>query len=564
MSLDLMRRLLVLVLAAGFLTREVTGAVSLTLLFGTDTPLWTAQYVVRAVLAVALAFWAATGRRPRAAAVTLLLFLVSRTVSNALDDDRNPAEHVLHLLTIAGFVLVADRTLRRLRAAPSARTLVHPESILLVGLGFGALSATEIAVVEGPFRTTLVALAWWTWNAPATPAGAAPSLPAGPTPPELPRGVAGVALRVALVVVPVVLAHRLLLGGMRAARDLVLGTEPAGILLLVPTVAAASALLFLALGLLRRDPPRLRALTLALAAVPLAGLLAAHVQAAHVEVQRLPSDPPRRELGHFPYAGDADVPITREDDGPTTHTLPDGSRTCGPTAGTRTLAFVGDSFVFGQAVPDEDTLCWLVREALGAEAADWRLVNLGQKGANLRSVVEAARFARDVHHADVLVVSTLAADDTRPFDLNSVDQVSRLKWFRAVAHLSDPRVLLDLVQLLPEAAPPDFYTRLVTNRLLDELIDAVATPETPLVLELIGPMDSLGRLRPLVAPTLARAAAHPDVAFVEPADFQPVPPEGWLIPGDGHPNRAGHLARTERLLPLIREAMARHRATEGP
>lgn len=70
-----------------------------------------------------------------------------------------------------------------------------------------------------------------------------------------------------------------------------------------------------------------------------------------------------------------------------------------PAPGARRIALVGDSFTFGDEVPDPETWAWRVREATGAAVEDWGVLGFGLGQVVLRT--EADVLPR---HPDVVVL----------------------------------------------------------------------------------------------------------------------------------------------------------------
>jgi hypothetical protein len=270
---------------------------------------------------------------------------------------------------------------------------------------------------------------------------------------------------------------------------------------------------------------------------------------AHVFSSGWTSD---RVPGQFPYAGGSRVeePVGR---GWRTvaNILPDGTRDCGSGASGPTVLLVGDSFVFGKGLPDEDTLCWQLREAMDASGRPARWVNLGQSGASLRSVIDTLAWGLGVWKPDLIIATVLPGDDVRPFDLNDERAVMQNAVFQWVASALEPHATYLAMSLMFEVFPPEFYTIAASHALMVAFLETVTTTERPVLVSRIG-CDS-----PTNTAMYDRQIADIDArsTWIDAApsfDLNALPPtDVWVIPDDGHTTRAGNAVWAEQLRPWL-------------
>ena len=215
--------------------------------------------------------------------------------------------------------------------------------------------------------------------------------------------------------------------------------------------------------------------------------------------------------------------------------------------GVTRVAVVGDSFVFGSGVADEETLPRRLAAALGAlaPARRWEVLNLGLPGDNLASHVTLADVAAHDLAADVVILCVSIPNDLSRWD----DQVAHRRR-RDVGGYS-------LVSwLLGEPAAAALWT---STRL-----DREVTPEG--LRFLAAEAARLGALRERRgAPPLLVFRYHddeqslPDLASLPHARAvlgPPDRPELW-IEGDGHPTALGNRTFAALLASAVVDATGR-------
>lgn len=260
-----------------------------------------------------------------------------------------------------------------------------------------------------------------------------------------------------------------------------------------------------------------------------------------------------RVVGRFPFDGGSERVDTRGGRTTVAHMLADGTRACGstPSPDAFVVALVGDSFVFGSGVADEETVCWQLRERLAAlDARPWHLVNLGQPGAALHSSLETARFATADHGADVIVLSILPEDDVRAFDLNDAAWLVGQRWFRLLGAAFDPEALFLLLNVGFEMVPPDGYGAAAFRaeaRRAAALAHTGGVPVVTYVGQGAGVRDPVVGWYDEVLQALADEHFLPQPPFFPPDD----PPGSMYIPGDGHPTAANNANTAEVLAPVL-------------
>jgi hypothetical protein len=259
-----------------------------------------------------------------------------------------------------------------------------------------------------------------------------------------------------------------------------------------------------------------------------------------------------RVVGQFPYAGGARIeePVGR---GWRTvaDILPDGTRDCGSGGTGPTVLLVGDSFVFGKGLPDEDTLCWQLREAMDAAGRPARWINVGQSGASLRSVIDTFAWGLGVWKPDLIIATVLPGDDVRPFDLNDERAVMQNVAFQWVASALEPHTTYLAMSLMFEVFPPEFYTIAASHALMEAFLEAVTAAERPVLVTRIG-CDSPTNSAMYDRQIADMDARSPWIDAAPSFDLTALPPtDVWVIPDDGHTTRAGNAVWVERLRPWL-------------
>lgn len=270
---------------------------------------------------------------------------------------------------------------------------------------------------------------------------------------------------------------------------------------------------------------------------------------------------PDREVGSFPHRGGVAVPTQVAGEAPATATiLPDGSRRCGGADGDGTIAFVGDSFTFGQGLPDEGTLCWAVQEALADVVGGWRVINLGQPGANAVSAVDTAAFAIASHGARVVVLGVLPGDDGRAFELNGLRRLTRQPWMLLAGTVVDVPTAVEVMMLSHELYPVEGYQRAITLGAARRAAALGAAHEVPVILDVNVPPGAGASA--LLRDLAGLADAEPWLLWggdglLDPDPEQPDRPT--VFAQDGHPTAWGNRVKAARLRPALEAAIRMQR-----
>lgn len=198
--------------------------------------------------------------------------------------------------------------------------------------------------------------------------------------------------------------------------------------------------------------------------------------------------------------------------------------------GVTRVVLIGDSFVFGSGVEEQDTLSEQLRRDLEARHPERRyeVLNLGIAGNNLGSHVEFYRTASALLHPDAAVLCFTEQNDLTPTD----DQDMR-RWFSSPSPFSAAAFFFGR-----DAAQAAWWDlTLVTSigpenlRFLDEKLDELARLRAgggaPLWVFPFQFPD--GMLR-------EHLTARPGVAIIPGVPSKPE----YFIPGDGHPTALGN------------------------
>ena len=312
-------------------------------------------------------------------------------------------------------------------------------------------------------------------------------------------------------------------GGWPLARLLVLNGS------LLSVVGAALALR--ALPRLRRRWAELLLLTLA----PLTVLTVAALGPRVLHLSGIPvREPATGAIGYVPGT----CHIERRGSQPATRACVNalghrGTRTgLEPREGERRILFVGDSFVYGTGVNDDETLPAQLERAL-ADAHKPRpstVINAGMPGLNQASALRMASLLVPRVHPDVLVIGYLSSNDAEPAD----------NWTWLDFWSPHGLTLLGLLGVDHELfrAEQSMPSRL-ESMLQDKLpaLLRLASQERTAVLLLSFTDDA----RPFVP----YADAH--FRIVQAADCGARHGEPMTIPGDGHPSAAGNTCHGKQL-----------------
>ncbi|MBT9558372.1 MAG: SGNH/GDSL hydrolase family protein [Myxococcales bacterium] len=214
--------------------------------------------------------------------------------------------------------------------------------------------------------------------------------------------------------------------------------------------------------------------------------------------------------------------------------------------GTRRLACLGDSVVFGWGVEALETFCAHLPQRLGP---GWDAVNFGVPGYNLTQTVRRFELNGSRFHPDAVVLIVNQNDADPPLS------ASRSRWSRA----ADSSALLRwvLVRLTRSAAAET---------------PTAATPVAPADVPSPGYVAPLTRLAGLYSRTgtpwivvftwpapaaLVRHTVRLGAEVLDARDILATP--HYTIAGDGHPNAAGHAALADRIAERLGVLIARQR-----
>ncbi|MCB9666158.1 MAG: hypothetical protein H6732_18765 [Alphaproteobacteria bacterium] len=301
---------------------------------------------------------------------------------------------------------------------------------------------------------------------------------------------------------------------------------------------------------------RLRRLAVPAALLPI-GLLVALSWARHGSGYFAMGFVPPRSDGDWPFPAHHVFEIERQGYRGTVHANAHGHRRCRPEEGEGdgeiTVTWIGDSFVFGQAVDDEATLCWRFREHFDAQAPGrFRFRNLGQQGASLHSYVDTLAYVHDTYGTDLVVMGLLLPNDAEVLDTNAQRRVSRAWWFRLGASILDPHVLYAAMLMHIKVWRSDFFEWVSIDAALEDLDEEARDRQLPVLVYMYDSYDrSFGRggqLTAYAARVQAMADGNPWITF---AGLKSEPyEEGRVmrIPGDSHPTPEGHAWMASQLL----------------
>lgn len=209
------------------------------------------------------------------------------------------------------------------------------------------------------------------------------------------------------------------------------------------------------------------------------------------------------------------------------------------------VAMIGDSFVFGSGVGDDDTVPAVLARGLSDLQPPVAVVNAGIEGLNGGSFPGVIRYVRTRLDPDLLMV--LIKDD----DLDDTDMLSRWDhfrrsfWFRML-YVANFEPILETTR----QAWRQWFDRRDRRELVAKHLDSIAAAAAGTKLLVVtGFADDL---RPAVSAWLA---AHPDVAHVSSWDD----PRYWQaekIPHDGHWTEAGCREIAAIVTPVLRTQLS--------
>lgn len=194
------------------------------------------------------------------------------------------------------------------------------------------------------------------------------------------------------------------------------------------------------------------------------------------------------------------------------------------------IALIGDSFIFGMGVRDEDTLKARLDEGLAARGLAGRVevLNLGLCGNNLPTHIQMYEIARARLDADIVVMGLFIHNDLSEWDQqDELRGMTRIGGFSLLAWLTgyDAAVALATLRQVQHGDLPRHHAAL--DRLLPRL-DALREGDRPPLLVL--PFhDTDAEIAP-------RFAGRPGVRYLAPKARREID----YIPNDGHPSAEGN------------------------
>ncbi len=264
------------------------------------------------------------------------------------------------------------------------------------------------------------------------------------------------------------------------------------------------------------------------------------------------------ERGTYPHHANSERTYSRCGVSGTAHINGDGYRVCEPPGvvqqGEQVVTLVGDSMVFGQAVPDDGSLCWALREDLEV-LAPGRFVfrNLGQPGANIRSYGRMLRFVDQEFGTDLFVVGLLVPNDSMVHDVNQLRPSRDSLGFQVLAAALQPHTVMAAGQMWDRVGRSEFFSYLSLTTGLDELAAAIDEVGVPTLVFMYDSRDGYqvreGGLQPFVDHVEALAASHPLMDFAGVLSITEDVDRYILC--DGHPTSEGHGRHAEMLQPTI-------------
>ena len=210
------------------------------------------------------------------------------------------------------------------------------------------------------------------------------------------------------------------------------------------------------------------------------------------------------------------------------------------TTDGRLVALVGDSFIFGSGVGEEDTVPAAVERRLADLRPPVAVANAGVSGSSAASFPRIIHYIRQQLNPDVIVV--LLKDD----DLDDTDKLTRWLhfrrsfWFRMMWASN-----LETIYETGRQAARQWLEK-KDGEALRRYLDAIATATAGARLVVIA------ALSPDLEPDFsAWMAAHPAVGHIT-AGEDPRYWEAEKIPGDGHWTESGCQTIADMVAPLVR------------
>jgi hypothetical protein len=217
-----------------------------------------------------------------------------------------------------------------------------------------------------------------------------------------------------------------------------------------------------------------------------------------------------------------------------------------PTPDAPLIAMIGDSFVFGSGVGDDDTVPAVLARDLADLHPPAAVINAGIEGLNGGSFPDVIRYVRSRLHPDLLVV--LFKDD----DLDDTDMLSRWDRFRRslvyrMLYVANFEPMIETTRQLWN------YWRNPPNRpavLVDRLNGIAAAAEG---MRMLLVTDLIDDLRPALDAWLR---AHPDVGHLTSWDASTFA-QAERIPHDGHWTERGCQTIAALLAPAVHAQLSR-------
>ncbi len=210
----------------------------------------------------------------------------------------------------------------------------------------------------------------------------------------------------------------------------------------------------------------------------------------------------------------------------------------GPDDGKRRIMLVGDSFIFGAGVQQEELLARRLESKLKNRQPSVRVYSVGQPGWNLMQEVEAIQTLNDLLRPDIVLISHLPGNDLWPTDPLFTRSRDDSLEFEAAVNLRKQQVArwdgreYDLPELL------DPYLKA-----LETLRNWAETHRIDVLIYTHGP--SPHRLEPLESSPYVFVRCFPD--------WQNDPTNFYV--GDGHPTPKGNRFLAELLAPFVKKLL---------
>ncbi len=291
------------------------------------------------------------------------------------------------------------------------------------------------------------------------------------------------------------------------------------------------------------------------------GTLAANYVLVVLPTMPVPESAAVRDPSKFPFRPGEVRQYSGGDAHGTAHIGPDGSRVCGPEGAATTtprfrVGLIGDSFVFGQSIHDEDSLCWQLREHLGTVAPDvFEVHNYGQPGASVFSYVTMLKRAVARDHLDLVLVGMLPMNDAEVWDVNQHAAVVDAWWFRAMAAATEPDMAVNLLYGFMEVGRSELFDWAAMTQGMEDLAAASDALGVQTRWFFWIRTNEVAWLQPLVDwsnATLAQSKTSRFVGMIGLSEDASTGPTA--IPGDGHPTHIGIESAVKQLAPVVLDA----------